>query len=191
MSTRSIAATLFALAAVAAGGASAQTIRPGLWEVQVTMPGRPAGMPSMAKHIEMMKQQMASMPPEQRQEIQKAIDQMSASGTEFTADGMRTKQCVTKEQIAKFMLPQQRTAEGCTQTMSRVGGNEAKVNMQCTQPPMTVDAVFKRENEKSYRFESTSKITGPGGQTITQKGSGTGKWLSDNCGNVKPASDAE
>ena len=67
MRTTPIAATLFALAALCAGYASAQApnIKPGLWQLDVTMPGD-AGAPAMAGYLKQMKAQIASMPPEQR-----------------------------------------------------------------------------------------------------------------------------
>jgi len=61
------------------------------------------------------------------------------------------------------------------------------VNMTCAQPRMKVDAVLKAESETSYRFESVTTVPGPGGADISQKASGTGKWLGSDCGKTAAA----
>ena len=53
---------------------------------------------------------------------------------------------------------------------------------------MKVDAVVKRQSDKAYTFDSTATMAGPGGTTMTQQSSGTGKWLGSDCGSVAPAS---
>ena len=191
MRTTAIASTLFTLAACYAAGASAQqmNIKPGLWQLEVTLPGEANGN-QMAGLLEQMKAQMASMPPDQRKEMEKMLGDFQARGTEIKGDRMRMKECITKEDIAKFDFLGKKDKDSCTRkSLPMVGG--MKVSMACTQPPMKVDAAVKFQGEKAFTFESLSTMAGPDGKQMTQKSSGSGKWLGSNCGKVKPASDDE
>jgi hypothetical protein len=106
---------------------------------------------------------------------------------EFTGDGMRMKQCITKENIAGFDLLGKKTAESCTKkTSTTIGG--AKLSMTCTRPPMKMEAALKYQGEKAYTFESLTTVTGPDGNPVTQKSSGSGKWLGSDCGKIQPDS---
>jgi hypothetical protein len=186
-----IATALSTLALLCAANASAQlpNIKPGLWQLDVTVPGKAQGHP-MAGYVEKMKAHMASMPPEQRKEIEKSLADLQARGTEFTGDGLRTKECITKENIAKFDLLGKKVPDSCTRKSSpTVGG--MKVSMTCTQPPMKVDAAIKFQGEKAYTFESLATVTGSDGKPMTHKSTGTGKWLGSDCGKIKSASDDE
>lgn len=188
MKTNRIVSTVFALATVCASNAFAQPpeIKPGLWQIQMTLPGGMKGNP-MAGKIEMMKSQMASLPAEQRKQMEQALAGLQAQGTEFTADGMRTNQCITKEDIAKFDLMGNRGPDNCTRKSTPMPGG-MNVSMHCTQPRMDLDAVVKVQNENAYTFESTATMAGPDGKMTTQKTSGSGKWLGSDCGQLKPAS---
>jgi hypothetical protein len=191
MRTTPLAATLFALAALCTGHASAQApnIKPGLWQLDVTMPGE-ASAPAMAGMLKQMKAQMASMPPEQRKEIEKTLADLQARDTEFTGNGLRTKECITKDDIANFDLLGKKEADTCTRKSSPTAGG-VKVSMVCTRPRMKVDAAVKFQGEKAYTFESVATTTGPDGKPLSHKSSGSGKWLSSDCGKIKPASAGE
>lgn len=187
MRTTWIAATALALATVGASNAFAQppTIKPGLWQIQMTLPGGMKGNP-MAGQIEMMKSQMASLPPDQRREMEKVIAGLQAQGTEFTSDGLRTNQCITKEDIARFDFMGNKGPDSCTRKSTPMPGG-MNVSMQCTKPKMNLDAVVKFQGENAYTFQSTATMAGPDGKMTTQKSSGSGKWLGSDCGLLKPA----
>lgn len=185
MKTIRTATIALSMATLCATSALAQqvNIKPGLWQVDMTLPGQ-AGSNQMAGVVALMKNQMASMSPAQRAEIQKRL---GASGTEFTDDGLRTKQCITKEDIAKFDVFGKKGPDGCTRNATPVAGG-MNVSMQCTQPQVKIDAVVKTPSETAYTFDSTATMAGPGGTMMTQKTSGSGKWLGSDCGNVTPVS---
>jgi hypothetical protein len=63
--------------------------------------------------------------------------------------------------------------------------------MTCTQPQMKVDAAIKFQGEKAYTFASLATVSGPDGKSMSQKSTGSGKWLGSDCGKIKPASDDE
>ncbi|WP_306397022.1 DUF3617 domain-containing protein [Telluria beijingensis] len=180
-----IASIAVSMATLCATNALAQqvNIKPGLWQIDMTLPGQ-AGGNQMAAVAALMKSQMASMSPAQRAEIEKRL---GGSGTEFTDNGLRTKQCITKEDIAKFDVFGKKGPDGCTRNTTPVAGG-MNVSMQCTQPQVKIDAVVKTPSETAYTFESTAAMAGPGGAMMSQKTSGSGTWLGSDCGNVAPMS---
>lgn len=180
--TASIAVGIATLCATSAF-AQQVNIKPGLWQIDMTLPGQGGGN-QMAGVVALMKSQMASMSPAQRAEIQKRL---GASGTEFTDDGLRTKQCITKEAIANFDVFGKKGPDGCTRNATPAAGG-MNVSMQCTQPQVKIDAVVKTPSETAYTFDSTATMAGPDGTMMSQKTSGTGKWLGSDCGSVAPVS---
>ncbi|QOY93451.1 DUF3617 domain-containing protein [Massilia sp. UMI-21] len=191
MRTRLIALPLFALAGICASNAAAQqvNIKPGLWQFDMTMPGQAKGNP-MAAYVGQMKEQMASMPPEQRKRIASTLAELEARGTEFTSEGVRTKTCVTRENLANLDFLGNKGTESCTRKASPLPGG-MQVSMHCTRPRMSIEASLKYQGEKAYTFESLTTVTGPDGKPMTHKTSGSGKWLSSDCGKIKPTSVAE
>lgn len=183
-----IATIFLSLATVCASNAFAQqiNIQPGLWQIDMTLPGAGTDSP-MGGLAAQIQRHVASMSPEQRKQMEKAMGDLGASGTEFTNSGMRTKQCLTREGIARFDLLGNKGSDNCTRKSSPMAGG-VKVNMVCTRPQMTIDAALKYAGDKAYTFDSTVTATAPDGSTTTQKTSGTGKWLGSECGNVKPLS---
>jgi len=172
---------ILVLAGVCTAQAFAQqpTIKPGLWQIDMTLTGNGADNP-MGGYVALMKSGMASMAPEQRAQVEKML---AASGTEMHGDGLRTKQCITQADINKFNVFGKKGADSCTTKTTPVAGG-MNVNMVCTQPRMKVDAVMKAESDTSYRFESVATLPGPDGKDIRQKSSGTGRWLGSECGST-------
>ena len=187
MRTKRATQIVFALATFFVGQAFAQqpAIKPGLWQIDMTLSDKAAGNP-LGGYLELMKSQMALMTPEQRAQIDQL---MAASGTELNGDGVRTRQCITQQNINDFDLFGKKGADSCTKKMTPVAGG-MNVNMVCTQPRMKVDAVLKAESDTSYRFDSVTTLPGPGGGDISQKASGTGKWLGSDCGKTSAAAAA-
>ena len=183
-----VAATILALATAWTPNAFAQQvpIKPGLWQFDMKLSDEGRSNP-LAGHLARMRSQMASMPPAQRQEMEKMLAQMSAGGTEITGDGLRTRQCLTKEDIARYDVLGKKGLDGCTTKSAPVPGG-AKLSMQCAQPPMKVDASVKYQSDTAYTFESTAVLRDGEGNQQTQKSSGAGKWLGSDCGKIKPAS---
>lgn len=180
--TQIILAFSFASVCTAQAFAQQPAIKPGLWQIDMTLPGK-GGNKQMGGYLEMMKSQMAAMAPEQRAQVEKML---AASGTELKGDGLRTKQCITQQDINKFDVFGKKSTDSCTRKTTPVAGG-MNVSMTCTQPRMKVDAVMKADSETSYRFESVATVPGPDGKEITQKSSGSGKWLGSDCGKTGAA----
>ena len=184
---RRTASIVLSLATLCATNAFAQQvdIKPGLWQLEMTLPGKGGGK-QMASIAALMKSQMDSMPAAQRAEVQKKLGELGAGGTEFTENGLRTKQCITKQDIAQFDVFGKKGPDGCTRNATPMAGG-LNVSMQCTQPQVKIDAVVKTQSDEAYTFDSTATMAGPNGTTMTQKTSGSGKWLGSDCGQLKPA----
>jgi len=193
MKTRLIAIPLLALAAIHAPNASGQqiNIKPGLWQLDMTTPGAAKGQGNpMAGYIAGMKAQMAKMPPEQRKQLEATLAELDARGTEFTSDGVRMKECITKEDIANYDFLGKKEMDSCTRKASPTAGG-MNLSMNCTRPQMSIEASVKSQGDKAYTFTSIATVPGPDGKPMTQRSSGSAKWLSSDCGKVKPASSKE
>lgn len=178
---KQLVATLTALGcALLTGTALAQTqkMRPGLWEHSFTMKSQSG---QMEKAMSDMQQQMASMPPEQRKMME---DMMAKQGMSMATDGRSVKMCITKEQAERDELPQQDGS--CTQQVMQRTSNMIKVKFTCTgNPPASGETEVTFSGPTAYTGKSVinTVVDGkPERMTMDQ----SGKWLSADCGNVKP-----
>jgi len=158
--------------------AHAQTQAPGLWEHSFTMSSDDG---KMDKAVAEMQKQLAAMPPEQRKQMEAA---MASRGVKMGAGGTSMKVCVTKEEAAK--PPEARMSAGnCTQKDVQRSGNTMTFKFECTQPPSSGQGEMSFVSDKAYTGKSTvtSQLAGkPQQMNMTMQG----KWLSGDCGDVKP-----
>jgi hypothetical protein len=166
------------LAGLATGAAHAQHMKPGLWEFKQTPQLDPARQAQMAQ----AQKAMESMPPEQRQMIEKMMAQKGVNVS--MADGAITlKTCVTKEQAERNMAPVQQHGN-CTQESKR-SGNVIQTHFVCTDPASEGDATVTLRGNEGFTNDVTIRHQRQGKTEIT-KVSGEGRWLGANCGDVQP-----
>jgi hypothetical protein len=169
------------LAAMACLPATAQSLKPGLWEISNKMDN-----PQVNQAMAQMQQQMAQMPPEQRKQMEAMMAQRGMKmGT--GAGGVTTVQmCMTTEMLARddAMVQQQQQGD-CKMTSQSRSGNTMKVAYACSNPPSTIDGEYTYKGAEGYSSKMVVKST-QGGKSDTMTIEGTGKWLSADCGNVKP-----
>jgi len=167
--------------ALAAATASAQTQAPGLWEHSFTMKSDDG---KMEKAMAEMQKQLASMPPEQRKQMEAA---MASRGVKMSPGGggaTTVKVCITKEEAAK--PPEARMNAGnCTQKDMQRSGNTMKFKYECAQPPSTGEGEMTFISDKAYTGKTlvTSQREGKSQQMTMEM---QGKWLASDCGDVKP-----
>lgn len=159
--------------------AQAQKMRPGLWEHSFTMRSQSG---QMEKAMSEMQQQMASMPPEQR----KMMEQMMAQqGMGMGTSGRSIKVCITKEQAERDEVPQQEGS--CTQQVVQRTANTIKVKFSCAGNPPTSgegEVTFLSPTAYTGKMTVNTMVDGkPERMSMEQ----SGKWLSGDCGNIKPA----
>lgn len=177
MQTRSLLAAA-ALAALSMS-VSAQSLKPGLWEVT----NKTSGNPQMEQAMAEMQKQMASMPPAQRKQMEEA---MARQGIKMTpsAGGMAMQMCMTKE-MAEGTPMQMDPRSDCKVTSQSRSGNTTKMAYACTNPPSSGEGTFTSMGPEAYTSKMVTRTMHQGKtETLTMEGSG--KWLKADCGNIKP-----
>ena len=171
-----------ALALACSVNANAQTMKPGLWEVTSKM----GGSPEMDNAMAQMQQQMASMTPAQRRQMEDVMAKQGAGMSGTPGGGMVAKICITKEMAARNEMPMQRQGN-CTSTTSNKTSSGMKMKFTCTNPPSTGDGQFTYTGDSAYTMKmnvSSAQKGMPSNTTIDS----SGKWLAADCGAVKPIS---
>ena len=99
--------------------------------------------------------------------------------------GMAVKMCLTKEMVDRNELPQQQQGD-CKSTASPRMGNTQKISFTCTQPPSSGEGEITFTSNEAYSMKMVTNTTVKGKpEKMTMNG--TGKWLSADCGQIKPA----
>lgn len=172
---RVAAACLFA-AAVLPLAAHAQSNKPGLWEIQQQMQLDPA----QQKQMDEARKQMAAMPPEQRKMMEDMMARQGV-GVDLAGGGSKVKICIGKEDAA----PIEKRAD-CAYDSQRSGATW-KVKYRCTKPVSEGDIEVTTLSPERY----TMKMRGTDAKGRAMAMQGEGKWLSADCGNLKPAGAAK
>jgi hypothetical protein len=171
---------LGALLLMAALPALAQGTKPGLWEIKHKM----GGSAEMDQAMAQMQQQLASMPPAQRQQMQDMLAKQGMSMNAGAGGGMSMKVCMTKEMIERNEMPQPHQGDCKSSTSPRVG-NTQKISFSCTQPPSSGEGQITFSSNEAYTIKMVTTTTARGKpEKMTIDGSG--KWLSADCGAIKP-----
>jgi hypothetical protein len=161
----------FLISVTAAGIAAAQTpnidVKLGLWET--TTVSKSAGMPQM---------DLSNLPPEARARVEAAMKARGATPTTHT-----NRSCMTKEKLEKNTLfnPDQ-VKESCKRTIVTNTRTVVEVKIECPNEkyPMTGTMHFEMTSRESMK--GTMKVqSGPMNMDMDI----TGKWLGENCGDVK------
>lgn len=145
-------------------------IKPGLWESTVSMKSdNPA--------FEQMKARLAAMPPEQRAAMAKMIPGMA---TGDAPSSIRV--CITPEQAARAASPD--SADGrCARTNLVRSGNTTTFDIACKS--MTGHGTMTRISDNEYTSSATTEMT-HGTQVTHMQTQSTSKFISSDCGDVKP-----
>lgn len=159
--------------------ANAQTTRPGLWEMTTKV----IGSPDVDKAMALMQKNMANMPPEQRKSME---DMMAKQGLVMGAgaNGFSTKICVTKEMADRSQMPMQQEGN-CKNTISERTSSGLKMTYSCTNPTSSGEGQMSFTGDTGYtmKMKVNSEVRG---KIQTMDVEGTGKFVSADCGDVKP-----
>jgi len=172
-------ATLLHLSAALA---ESPPIKPGLWEVTTSSPQiNGQTMPDMSAQ---MAEQMKKMPPQMRQQIEA---QMKAKGVQMApagGGGMAVRVCITQEALAQNRW--QQTEGRCQNTAMNKSGATWTWSFTCTEPPASGEGRTTFQGNEAYVNElhmNTERKGKPMSTVMTHRG----KWLSADCGGLKPA----
>jgi hypothetical protein len=144
-------------------------IKPGLWE--------------MTMKSDAMKN-MPAIPPEQLEQMRK----MGIAIPKMQDGNISSKVCITREMAERDQLPQTGQDEsGCQSKNYRRSGSSYTVDVVCNGPLMKGEGKIKGKFSGNESFSSTYDFNGVAhGQSINQHHETSGKWLSADCGSVKP-----
>ena len=176
---RLLVACAIALPAVAAL-AQQPHIRPGLWEETVNVKSDNAQMNAA---MEQMKARMAAMTPEQRAAMEKA---MAGHGMGMGGSANTMRVCVTKEQIARGFRPEEKGH--CSRSNISTSGNVTKFDFACQSERgggITGHGVYTEMGDTAFTVSTSADMTNPK-MTMHIQNDMTGKFVSSDCGDVKP-----
>ena len=163
---------LFGLVPVLAAGTAAAApldVKLGLWET--TSITHMSGIPIPADAL-------ANMPPAQRAKLEAMMSARQAQpGRNHTS-----KSCVTQADLDRPFQSPERAAEKCTQTVVNSSATQAEYKIQCSgssahQGVMHIEALSREQVKESFTMNA-------GNGTVSSEGSS--RWLSADCGTVKP-----
>jgi hypothetical protein len=156
--------------------AAAQSLKPGLWEINNKMSGG-----QMNEQMAEMQKQMAQMPPDQRKQMEAMMAQRGVKMAPTAGGGMAIQMCMTKEMAERNEVP---VKDGCTTSKQQRTGNTMKIAFSCANPPSSGEGEFTFAGD-SYTSHMTIK-TVVQGKPDTMVMDGRGKWLGSDCGSIKP-----
>ncbi len=209
MKTRLTALALLSIATLLAAPASAQEIKPGLYQVVSKISGNNKLGDMMKKQKEALakmtpeqRQQMADMPkqmekmmegmaPAQRAKMKEMMGKQAAAmeavqSMQMTVndDGsMSMKMCVTQAMIDQRELVAKDA--NCTHTTGKMTGGVMKISYVCNAPPRTGEGEVRMTGPNSFSTKMRMVSTDPNNKE-TMEVNGTSTWLGTACGNVKP-----
>jgi uncharacterized protein YneF (UPF0154 family) len=176
-------------------------MKPGLWEHTFKLNeggfGGVTGAQAeqMSYAMEQMKKQMANMSPEQRKMMEdmmakqgvKVSDQgidMASQGVHISKDGTTLKICLTQAEIDSGEMPQ--ADENCEQNITQLSPTVLKATYVCKgEHPSRGEGQIVLQSNKAYT--GTMKFTTEINKKMeTIEGTQSGKWLSSDCGDIKP-----
>lgn len=162
------------LLVAAVGGVAAQKleplhVKPGLWEVNMTMSGT----------IPIPPEALAKMPPEQRAKLEERM-KARAEGETTTR-----KECLTKEKLEKSMIFDQEHKD-CTRTVGAATGSKVDLHFTCDKKGNKIDIAVVMEALNPETVKGTTHISSSGGTAAFNMGSTfSGKWVGAACGDVE------
>jgi hypothetical protein len=171
---------LAALAATWCVGASAQNMKPGLWEVTNNVKSSGG---EMEKGLAQARQEMANMPAEQRKMMEEAMAKQGVKLGAAGPGGISARMCMTREMAERNEVAPPRG--DCKTTRQQRTGNTMKVAFTCTNPPSSGDGQITFVSPEAYTMKMTVNST-VAGKAETMNMDASGKWLSADCGSVKP-----
>ncbi|MQA22066.1 DUF3617 domain-containing protein [Rugamonas rivuli] len=167
---------IVALAMLAAVPASAQTFKPGLWELTNKVK---TGNAQTDQAMSMALKQLANLPPEQRAQMEAMMKQNGVSMPKAGGDGgIVVTACVTPEMAAKKELPMNQKGK-CTSKNDPVAGG-MNISFSCTEPASSGTGTLRFNGDSSYVM-NMNVSSEAGGKPQNVQVESTGRWLSASC----------
>lgn len=161
--------------------AHAETVKPGLWEMTNKLQ---SGSVEMEKAMAEGQKAMADLPPEQRKMVQDMMAKQGVNIGSSASGAMSIKICITQEMIDNNELSA--TAGDCKTTNSPRVGNSMKVSYVCAKPPSSGEGQVTFAGPEMIYSKMTVTTPTANGKSEKMSMEGQGKWLSAECGAIKP-----
>lgn len=152
---------------------AAGQIKPGLWE--------------MTMKSDAMKN-MPKIPPEQL----KKMREMGITMPHMQEGGMVTKVCISRQMAEREQPPEMnQNQSGCQTKNYQRASSSYSMDIICDGPNMKGEGKVKGTYSGSENFSSTYNFKGLAhGRPVDQHHESSGKWLSADCGDLKPMDNA-
>jgi hypothetical protein len=179
MNNVSILAALTA-ATLACGAVQAQpAVKPGLWQVQTRMPSDPEFDKAMAE----LGADLAAMSPAERKQMEAAMGKQGIQLAAGGKGGTASRFCMSREQAERREVTG--TQGDCTLTRQSRSGATFTSAFTCVNPRSSGETVVTFAGPEAYssRLTMVSEQGGKKDKTVIES---EAKWLSADCGNLKP-----
>jgi hypothetical protein len=160
--------------------AAAQAMKPGLWTLSNRMTSND---PAVGQAMSAMQQHMANMTPEQRQQMQRMMQQHGVQLDIGAGGALQTKVCMTREMVERKEFPVQQG--DCKQTYTQQSPSRGHIAFACTKPRVSGEGDLTADSDTSYRARMKIRSEEEGRNQVVDMDV-TGKWLSADCGNIRP-----
>ena len=126
---------------------------------------------------------LAKMPPAQRAQIE---GMMKGRGP-GSPHAVTTKSCMTKESIEKAQAFSQ-SDKSCTSKVVSSSSTKMVMHVECTEGAnkSSGDVTFERVDSEHTKGNMAMKVSSGGAPPMDMKMAMEAKWLSSDCGDVKP-----
>lgn len=157
-------------------------VKVGLWET--TASTEMAGMPKMQAPPSIPPEALAKMPPEQRARMEAMLKARSGGGPMVTT----TKVCMTRETLSNPMAFG-RADKSCTPSVVSSTAARQQIHIECNNEGNKVSGDLTVERVDSEHIKGNMVMKGGAApRPIDMKMSFETKWVSSDCGSVKPPS---
>ena len=151
-------------------------VKTGLWESTVTN--------QMSGQLPIPPEALARLTPEQRAQLEQAMKARESRGPKTTTN----KSCITKDQLNKPITFDQDKKNNCTSTLLHSSSSEQDVRMECSESGVQANVMLHIQAVNSENVKGTVQLTANGGgNKMNSQSSFSAKWVSSDCGSVKPS----
>jgi Protein of unknown function (DUF3617) len=132
-----------------------------------------------------MKKMMDAVPPERRKEVQAMMAKQGA-WMSYGEEGTAVRICITKDMAQRATPPA--SDPNCSYKGTPRQGDRQTISFTCTNPTRSGEGEITYQGDSSYHSVMTLKGDTGKGTSTTMKIEGTSRFLSSDCGTVKPLS---
>ena len=152
-------------------------VKPGLWET--TSKSEMAGLPAMASMPQIPEESLAKMPP-RTESAGRSHDERPVGGPQTNT----SRSCVTRESLSRGFGQMDKT---CTYKVVSSSASKMDMHIECNRASGKAEGEVIMERADPEHVKGTVNMkAASGGSNFSMKVSNDSKWISADCGDVKP-----